>query len=74
MNKLLPIYLSHFDVTQKDADRAFLAGVPGLMLCASCEEDHLDPAIAPTIEDGLTMKPTPKGWVCADGYGCAQKK
>jgi len=73
-NRLSPLSSATFGVTKADRARAKRAGVPGLMHCAKCGLDHLDPALAGTRKHGLTMQPDSKGWVCAPGYGCGDEE
>lgn len=69
-NRLAPLSDATFAVDAALRAAAAQAGVPGVMLCARCGADHVDPAIG-----GTSMRPGTtdgEGWVCADDVGCGE--
>lgn len=68
MNTNLTFPRSRGTVTLMPAElsAAVALGISGLMCCARCGLDHVDPAVA----DDCSMLSTPHGWVCAPYNGC----
>lgn len=69
MNKLRDASDASFALYPAELESIAAARVPGLMLCAYCGLDHVDPAAALT----QTMRPTHRGYVCAED-GCSVRE
>jgi hypothetical protein len=68
MNTNLTLHRSRGTVglMRDELNAAVALSIPGLMLCARCRLDHVDPSVA----DDCSMISTRHGWVCAPYNGC----